>query len=77
MIALDKQAHFWAGLAICLGVSLFFGPWVGLAVSVVAGIGKEVIDSLGYGTPDKWDGAATIFGSVLGVILFYISEALV
>jgi len=23
MIALDKQAHFWAGLAIMLGVSLF------------------------------------------------------
>ena len=73
---IDKQAHFYAGLSICLAISLFFGSITGLVVSVCAGLVKEAYDSLGFGTADKWDAVATIVGGLLGFILILISEAL-
>jgi hypothetical protein len=36
MITLDKQAHFWSGLALMLSASLFFGFGLGLCIAVVA-----------------------------------------
>ena len=76
MVSLDKQAHFYAGLSICLAVSLFSGSITGLVVSVCAGLAKEAYDSLGFGTVDKWDAVATIVGGLLGFVLILISEAL-
>jgi hypothetical protein len=76
MIALDKQAHFLAGLAIMLGVSLFGGWVLGLAAAVVAGIGKEVYDMTGRGTPDYMDAVATIAGGLAGAGLYLIERLL-
>ena len=72
MIALDKQAHAWAGLAIMLSASLFFGWGFGLAVAIAAGVGKEIRDYLGHGTPDHWDAVATAAGGAVGAILYGI-----
>jgi hypothetical protein len=76
MIALDKQAHFWSGLAIMLSASLFFGWGIGLCIAVAAGLAKEWYDSLGHGTPDIWDIVATLTGSLVGTILYLLKEAL-
>jgi hypothetical protein len=71
-IRLDLQAHAWAGLAIMLTVSLFFGWGFGLAVAIAAGVGKEIRDYLGHGTPDHWDAVATAAGGAVGAILYGI-----
>lgn len=76
MIALDKQAHFYAGLAICLAVSLFVSPVIGLAAALVAGALKEIVDHMGFGTPDVWDFVATAVGGAVGFGLILISEFL-
>jgi hypothetical protein len=64
MIALDKQAHFWAGAAIS-GLMVAYGifPVVAFLVSSFVAGAKEVYDSLGYGTPDKWDFVVTVLGA--------------
>lgn len=72
-MAVDKQAHFWAGLAICLAVSLFAGPVTGVIVASVAGVIKEVLDYFGRGTPDVLDAVATILGAVIGFGLMFIA----
>jgi K+-transporting ATPase A subunit len=76
MIAPDKVAHAWAGLAIMLTVSLFFGWGVGLCIAVVAGLAKEWYDSLGNGTPDIWDIVATLTGCLVGTILYLLKGLL-
>ena len=70
MIRIDLQAHAWAGLAIMLTVSLFFGWGLGLAVPIAAGVGKEIRDYLGHGTPDHWDAVATAAGGAVGAMLY-------
>lgn len=73
MGAIDKQAHFWAGLAICLATSLFAGPFVGVIIAVMAGILKEILDYFGKGTPDVLDAVATALGAAVGFGLMFIS----
>ncbi|MFZ3141139.1 hypothetical protein [Polaromonas sp.] len=63
-IPLDKQLHFFSGMALAGLVSPFGLLMAALAV-LVAAVGKEVRDSLGYGTLDAWDAGATIFGGAL------------
>ena len=76
MIPLDKQAHFLAGLSICLAVSLFFSPLIGLITAIVLGALKEAWDGMGHGTKDVWDFVATASGGVVGFVLTFISELL-
>ena len=76
MIPLDKQAHFWAGLAIMLGVSLFGGWVLGLSLAIIAAIGKEIYDMTGRGTPDYMDAVATIAGGAVGAGLYFIARLL-
>ena len=76
MIPIDKQAHFYSGLALCLAVSLFFSPVVGLLASLAAAIAKEVWDSMGNGTLDPLDFLATAIGGALGGALVMFSEVL-
>jgi len=67
MPPIDKQAHFWWGWAIAATlypVSL----WLGIFVAALVGAAKELRDSLGYGTPDVWDFAATALGGVAGAL---------
>jgi hypothetical protein len=73
---IDKQIHFFSGLALCLAVALFFGAYAGLAVAVLAGLGKEVYDNYGRGAPDIYDAVATAVGGALGFVLIMIAEAL-
>lgn len=72
-IRLDLQAHFWAGMAICLAVSLFLPPIFGLGVAVAASAAKEAWDYTGRGIPDIWDFVATTVGGLLGFGLLAIN----
>lgn len=70
-LSIDKQGHFWSGAAIAASVTLYTGlPWLGVFLCVFAGLLKEIYDSLGYGTPDRWDFVATATGSI--VLIPYI-----
>jgi hypothetical protein len=70
-LPLDKQAHFWSGAAIAASVTLYTGmPWLAVLLCVLAAAGKELRDSMGYGTPDIWDFVATVCGCA--VIIPYI-----
>lgn len=62
-MTIDKQAHFFAGAAIAATVALYLNPTLGLAVGILAGLAKEVVDRMGYGTPDAKDFIATALGA--------------
>ena len=70
MIALDKQAHFFAGMAVMLAASLMLGWVFGLLAGIAVGILKEIKDYLGKGTPDHWDAIATALGAVAGALWY-------
>ena len=65
MFALDKQAHFWAGMAIaCFCVAYSTAPWAAFVFTVLVAAGKEVWDKVsGTGTMDFWDFVATTVGA--------------
>lgn len=64
MFKIDKQAHFLAGAAIAgLLVSYGISPVVAFLAASVVALAKEVYDSFGYGTPDKWDFVVTVLGA--------------
>lgn len=70
----DKKLHFAAGAIICLALGLIFTPTVGFLAAIVAGLGKEVWDILGHGTPELMDAVATITG---GLIVYAVLVELV
>ena len=72
-LPLDKQAHFWSGAAIAASVTLYTGlPWLAITLCALVAAGKELRDSMGYGTPDKWDFVATVAGCVVLLPLLII-----
>lgn len=75
-MTIDKLLNFLGGIVLCLAVSLFLPPVIGLAVAITAAIAKEAYDSLGFGTPDVMDAVATVAGGLVGFLLIMISEAL-
>lgn len=70
-MTIDKQAHFFAGAAIAATIALYLDPTLGLAAGILAGLAKELVDRMGYGTPDAKDFIATALGAcvVLPLIL--------
>lgn len=66
-MTLDKQAHFFAGAAIAASVALYLDPTLGLAAGILAGLVKEIVDRMGYGTPDAKDFIATALGACVVV----------
>lgn len=64
-LPLDKQLHLVAGYAITLTFGIIFSVGIGVAIGVVAGIGKEVYDKFFGGNPEKRDVFFTIVGSIL------------
>lgn len=73
MIALDKQAHFWAGMAISAGfVAYGASPLVAFVVATMVAAGKELWDKMGHGTPDKWDFVVTVIGAAVVLPLEFI-----
>jgi hypothetical protein len=71
----DKKLHFMAGIltvviAFLLGVPIFATVLILCGVAV----GKEVVDYLGYGTPDIWDAIFTILGGVAILVLWWMAQ---
>ena len=69
-VPVDKQAHFLAGASIASTVALYGFPVLGLSLTVLAAIVKELYDATGKGTPDIWDAVATVLGGL--VVLPYL-----
>lgn len=67
MIAKDKQLHALAGAVA--GLSAIFIGWWSLVLVSLLGIGKEIYDAQGNGTPDKFDAVATIVGGACVAVL--------
>lgn len=63
---LDKILHFIAGIVIAGVGTLFLGAYIGFAAAVMAGAAKEIIDLMGYGTPEISDFVHTLAGAMLG-----------
>lgn len=74
MIALDKQAHFWAGAAIASTVTLYSTPLTGLGVAAIAALGKELFDLSGRGTPDIKDFLCTVAGAIVPLLPMALSQ---
>lgn len=73
-IPLDKQAHFWSGLALTLALALFFGPGWALVGCLAAGLAKELRDQFSHGQPDLWDFLATALGGSVAVLLYVLDS---
>ena len=74
-IPIDKQAHFWAGMAIVALLVPFFGPWA-MVAGVLAGAAKELLDHAGAGAYDPRDFWATVLGGVAAVLAHAALELL-
>lgn len=61
----DKVLHLIAGAVIALAVGSFLTPLAGLIAACLAGIGKEVWDHQGNGTPETLDALVTILGGAI------------
>ena len=61
--------HMVAGMIISMLYGWLYSPLVGAGASIVAGIGKEVWDYCGHGTPDIRDAIATAEGGFIGGLL--------
>ena len=72
----DKLKHFSAGLALSLAAGLFVCPSFGLAVAVVAGLGKDVVWDrwLKRGTFEWLDIWATVLGGALGAVILHAAR---
>jgi hypothetical protein len=70
----DKAQHIIGGLLIFYAVAFLTSPLIGLGVSCVVGILKEVIYDkiMGKGHPDAWDAVATAGGAVLGLLCAFL-----
>jgi len=75
MPPIDKQAHFWWGWAIA--ATLYpLGAWVAIFGAALLGAAKELRDARGYGTPDRWDFAATALGGAVGAFCCLVLSSL-
>lgn len=72
----DKKLHFFAGCLIAILGSLIFNTHVGIALSIIAGIGKEAYDYFDYGKPDVMDMVVTWLGGFVGFLIITALETL-
>jgi hypothetical protein len=72
MFPVDKVLHFLAGVAIA-AVAYPLGLAVSMLAVFVLAILKELRDSMGYGTSDALDAAATICGGFALLLWFDIA----
>ena len=73
-ISLDKAFHFLAGWAIAATFQSV--PLVAATLVAAAGIGKEIWDKRGHGTPELMDVVATLMGGVCGLVVSLAVSAL-
>lgn len=69
-IPLDKQAHFWAGMAIYGLTVAVFPMFYAMLPVLLAAIGKELWDKRTH-APDWMDAAATAAGGVVAMAWYY------
>ncbi len=72
MIALDKTAHALGGYAVAMTLALVSTPLIGLSMSICLWGGKELVDAMGYGTPDRWDFVASVLGAMLAYLFLTV-----
>ena len=70
---IDKQAHFFSGMAIAFIIGLLTDPLWGFLAAMGAGIAKEAWDMSERGTPDALDMMATIMGGITAFAVFYLA----
>ena len=70
-IPIDKQAHFWAGAAICATTIILTGfPVDGLIVAGSFALGKELLDKWGgIGRAEAMDAVATMLGAAVPALI--------
>lgn len=66
-IPLDKAFHFLAGWAIA--ATFQSTPFIAASLVAAAGIGKEIWDKRGHGTPELMDVVATLLGGIAGLVV--------
>ena len=67
MKGIDKIYHLVVGFAISL-IFGFINPVLGLALAIIAGVGKEIYDKkIKNSVIDPLDVIATVVGGVLGI----------
>jgi len=71
VIPVDKQLHFFSG-GMLAGMLMPLGFDVAWIVCLIAAIGKEVIDGMGYGKQELADALATMVGATVVVIFTLI-----
>lgn len=64
----DKWLHLFSGALVSSVVFFMLGPTLAMLASVVVGVGKELFDLKGNGTPELADAVVTIIGGVLAVL---------
>jgi hypothetical protein len=67
MIAKDKLGHFVVGML--LGMAAFYSPIYGIIIVWMAGILKELHDSMGRGNVEFGDLTATVAGGTIPTLL--------
>lgn len=67
----DKKLHFIAGLALALVISFAITPLVGFIAASACGVGKELYDMTGRGTPEWMDLWYTVAGGTVGAGFVY------
>lgn len=69
----DKLLHSFYGLLIAVGLIIFIGYWLALAVVTMIAIGKELYDKLSNtGTYDLWDALYTVIPIILIGLVLYV-----
>ncbi|MDD2300855.1 MAG: hypothetical protein PHU69_14625 [Fermentimonas sp.] len=72
MLGKDKLYHLVAGFVISIVFGLI-NPVLGLALAVIAGVGKEIYDKkIKKSVIDPLDAISTVLGGVLGTALAII-----
>lgn len=66
MIAADKLGHIKMCAGIALVASLLTTPQIGFSVAMTVGVGKELWDLCGFGTPEWADLLADLVGAIIG-----------
>lgn len=69
----DKILHAETAALIVVIVSLLFPWWVGVAVALVASVGKEVWDKYHGGVPSWADLGADLIGVGFGILLAWLT----
>lgn len=72
-IQIDKCAHLLGGYAVVMTLALVSTPLTGLALSSCLWGFKELVDAMGYGTPDLYDFIASAVWAVMAFGFLMIS----